>query len=275
MAGWGTCILTKHYVVCRAGPTTKGDRLRFLGKTTLMKKFVALLLVLVTLSACTTAELNRTLATLAGGTLSNADIVSGLKEALDKGIAKGSDELSQVNGYFKSPYKILLPPEARKVTDKLQGVPGFSQLEETILEKINRGAEDAATRAKPIFLSAIKEMTISDALNILMGPNDAATSYLQRTTLEKLYAEFNPVIVTSLDKFNARQLWGDAVGKYNQLTIITGGDRVNDDLDDYVTRQALDGLFSMIAKEETNIRENIGARTTDLLKKVFAKQDNK
>ena len=227
----------------------------------------------MTMTACST--LNQALGTLASGTLTNAEIVAGLKEALDKGIARGAEELSQVNGYYKSPYKILLPAEARKVTDKLQGIPGFTQLEETILEKINRGAEDAAAKAKPIFVQAIKQMTINDALNILLGADNAATSYLQRTTFDALYAEFNPVIVNSLDKFDARDIWSSAVTKYNQLTILTGGERVNDDLDDYVTQQALEGLFSMIAKEELNIRDNVAARTTDLLKKVFARQDNR
>ena len=143
-----------------------------------------------------------------------AEIGSGLKSALEIGISKGSDALSQLDGYFKSPYKILLPPEARNVTAKLKNVPGFSDLENIILEKINRGAEDAAKKAKPIFVSAITEMTFTDALNILMGQPDAATQYLQQKTNEQLYQEFNPVIVESLDKFQARKVWSDAVAVY-------------------------------------------------------------
>lgn len=232
-------------------------------------------LVVATFSACTTAQLNDALGVLTGGApLTSSEIAGGLKEALDKGTLKGVSFLNKVDGYYKSPYKILLPEEARKVTDKLQGVPGFNQLEEVILEKINRGAEDAVAKAKPIFLSAIKDMTISDALNILMGPKDAATTYLNNATFDQLYTEFNPIIVTSLDKFKARTVWSDAVTRYNQLTLITGGEKVNEDIDDYVTREALNSLFVLIAKEELNIRENITARTSDLLKKVFAKQDN-
>ena len=116
-------------------------------------------------------------------------------------------------------------------------------------------------------------MTFNDALNILMGENNAATSYLNQATYDKLYQEFNPVIIESLDKFNARKYWGDAVNTYNAIPFI--GEKVNADLDDYVTTRALDGLFDMVAKEELNIRQNVSARTSDLLKKVFAKQDNK
>lgn len=234
------------------------------------KSLFAIILVL-TISACTTAELQSALGTVLGsGELTSAEIGSGLKQALDIGISKGSDRLSQKDGYFKSAYKILLPEEARKVTEKLQGIPGFSELEDNILEKINRGAEDAAKKAKPIFVNAIKQMTFSDALNILMGDKDAATTFLHRTTYNQLYQEFNPVIINSLDKFNARQYWSDAVNTYNKIPFVN---QANPNLDDYVTKQALEGLFGMVAKEELNIRENIGARTTDLLKKVFAKQD--
>jgi hypothetical protein len=201
-----------------------------------------------------------------------AEIGSGLKEALQIGISKGSDALSQVDGYFKSPYKILLPEEARKITNKLKNVPGFTDLENVILEKINRGAEDAAKKAKPIFVDAITEMSFGDALNILMGPTDAATQYLQQKTNEQLYQEFNPVIVESLDKFQARKVWSDAVNVYNKIPLI---DKANPDLGDYVTREALKGMFAMVAKEESNIRSNVSARTSDLLRKVFAKQDKK
>ena len=163
-----------------------------------------------------------------------------------------------------------MPEEARKVADRLQNVPGFNQVEEIILEKINRGAEDAAAKAKPIFVDAIRSMTFRDALDILTGNDDAATAYLNRVTYTKLYDEFNPVIVNSLDKFNARQYWGDAVNAYNKIPFV---DKADPDLDDYVTRQALSGLFDMVEKKEREIRNNVSARTTDLLKRVFARQD--
>ncbi|MEL6969715.1 MAG: DUF4197 domain-containing protein [Bacteroidota bacterium] len=228
----------------------------------------------VTFTSCdTTQDLSGILGTVLGeSALTNSEVISGLKQALEIGIGKGSDLLSRQDGYYKSAYKILLPEEARKVTDRLQNVPGFSALEENVLEKINRGAEDAASKAKPIFVDAIKSMSIADAMGILKGDKDAATRYLERSTFDALYNEFNPVIVASLDKFNARKYWADAVNTYNRIPLI--GDPVDPDLDDYVTRRALDGLFAQVAKEELNIRNNIGARTTDLLRKVFAAQDN-
>jgi hypothetical protein len=237
----------------------------------LIKSLIVVLFVGAFSVGCTTQQIQQALDTLATETLSNEEVASGLKQALEFGITEGAQRLSQKDGYFKSQYKILLPAEARKVTDKLQNIPGFNQVEGIILEKINRGAEDAAKRAKPIFADAIRQMTFSDAMNILMGSDNAATSYLNRTTYNKLYQEFNPVIVSSLDKFNARDYWSDAVKAYNKLPFV---DPVNTDLDDYVTKEALSGLFSMIEKKEKDIRTNVNARSTSLLKKVFAKQDN-
>ncbi|HMQ49706.1 MAG TPA: DUF4197 domain-containing protein [Saprospiraceae bacterium] len=238
-----------------------------------MFKKLALLAIVVALSSCTAQQIQATLDTLGGngdGSLSISEISDGLKEALQIGITKGADRLSQTDGFYKSTYKILLPTEARKVTDKLEDVPGFKELEEEILMKINRGAEDAAKKAAPIFISAIKQMTFNDAMDILMGEQDAATNFLKRTTYDALYQEFNPVIVESLDKFKARTVWADAVNTYNKIPFV---EKADPDLDDYVTNQALTGLFSMVEKEEKNIRTNITARTTDLLRKVFAKQD--
>ncbi len=238
-----------------------------------MFKQITFILALLSLTACDTTDLNSVLGTVLGSEngLTSTEIGNGLKQALEIGISKGAERLSRENGYFQSPYKILLPEEARKVTDRLQNIPGFSNLEANVLEKINRGAEDAASKAKPIFVNAIKSMTISDALGILKGDKDAATSYLKRVTYQQLYNEFNPVIVESLDKFNARQYWSDAVNTYNRIPLVN--DDVDPDLDDYVTNKALDGLFAQVAKEELDIRNNIAARTTDLLRRVFAAQD--
>jgi predicted thioredoxin/glutaredoxin len=206
------------------------------------------------------------------GLLTNEQIGAGLKEALNIGISKGADELSTKDGYFKSAYKILLPEEVQKVTNKLKNVPGFTQVEDRMLELLNRAAEDAAKSAKPIFVSAIKEMSFSDATEILMGPDNAATSYLNRTTNQQLYKEFQPKIVKSLDKVNATKYWKDAVTAYNNIPFVQ---KLNPSLDDYVTTEALKGLFGMVEKKEKGIRTNISERTSDLLKKVFAKQDNK
>ena len=200
-----------------------------------------------------------------------AEIGQGLKEALSNGITKGVNVLSARDGYYKSAYKILLPEEARKVTDRLKVVPGFTNLENELLEKINRGAEDAAKEAGPIFLTAIKAMTIQNAANILMGADNSATQYLNSTTYQPLYQKFNPKIVASLDKIGANNLWAKAADAYNKIPLVT---KVNNNLGDYVTKEALKGLFAKVEEEEKNIRRNKLARGSDLLKKVFAKQDS-
>lgn len=199
-----------------------------------------------------------------------AEIGAGLKQALEFGINEGANLLSQRDGYYKSAYKILLPEEARRVTNRLKVIPGFSDLENVIVEKLNHAAEDAAKSAAPIFVDAIKEMTFDDALHILLGSNDAATQYLHSKTYTPLYEKFQPVIVTSLNKFNAIQYWADAINAYNKIPLV---EKVNPKLDEYVTEKALDGLFAMVAQKELVIRTDISSRTTDLLKKVFAKQD--
>lgn len=236
-----------------------------------MKKLSILLLLLLALlfplASCDT------LSGIAKEVLSEPtleEIGRGLKEALSNGIKKGVNVLSQKDGYFKSAYKILLPPEARKVTEKLKNVPGFSNLENELLEKINRGAEDAAKEAGPIFLNAIRSMTFQDATNILMGADNSATEYLNRTTNQQLYDKFNPKIVASLNKIGANNLWRKAADAYNNIPLVAD---INNDLDDYVTKEALKGLFGKVAEEEKNIRRNRGSRTTELLRKVFAKQD--
>ncbi|MEQ8705245.1 MAG: DUF4197 domain-containing protein [Phaeodactylibacter sp.] len=242
-------------------------------RTTIVRRLTVFLLGASLLVGCTTQQIQSTLETLANageGGLTNEEIGKGLKQALEFGISEGAQRLSQKDGYFKSPYKILLPAEAREVTDRLQNIPGFREVEAVILEKINRGAEDAAAKAKPIFVEAIRGMTFRDALDILTGSDNAATAYLNRVTYSKLYDEFNPVIINSLDKFNARQYWGDAINAYNKIPFV---DKADPDLDDYVTRQALSGLFDMVEKKELDIRKNVSARTTDLLRRVFARQD--
>jgi len=199
-----------------------------------------------------------------------SEIGQGLKEALKNGISKGADALSQRDGYFKSAYKILLPADVRKVTDKLKNVPGFSNIENELLEKMNRGAEDAAKEAAPIFITAIKGLTFQDAKNILMGNDNAATLFLNRTTNQPLYDKFKPKIISSLDKIGANDLWKKAVNTYNKIPLVN---KINNDLSDYVTKEALKGLFKKIEEEEKNIRNNKLARGSALLKKVFALQD--
>ena len=202
--------------------------------------------------------------------LSNEDVGAGLKEALNVGVVNGADALAQKGGYFNSAYKILLPPEAQQVTSRLKFIPGFSDVENQVLKKINAGAEDAAVKAKPIFLNAIQQMTFDDAMGILMGGQTAATTYLKSKTYDQLYAAFQPQIISSLDQFDARKYWGTAVNAYNKIPLL---DRVNPSLDDYVTKEALKGLFTMVENKEKAIRMDQSQRTSDLLKRVFAKQD--
>lgn len=200
----------------------------------------------------------------------DGEVGMGLKEALNAGVGEAVSFLSAEDGYYKSAYKILLPEEVQQVTNKLKSVPGFSNVEEDLMEKMNRAAEIAAEKAKPIFVNAIKQMTIKDAMNLLMGEKDAATRFLERTTFDPLYNEFRPVVIESLDKVNAREYWKGAVTAYNKIPFVK---KTNPELDDYVTRQALSGLFGMIEVKEAEIRENPAARTTELLQKVFSKQD--
>jgi hypothetical protein len=205
-----------------------------------------------------------------GGGLSQEEVGNGLKEALNNGVGDAVDFLSKENGYYKSPYKILLPEEAQKVVSKLKSVPGFENVEANLVEKMNRAAEDAATKAKPIFISAIKQMTFKDAMNILMGEKNAATTYLRGATYKQLYVEFMPIIQASLDKVNAREYWRSAVTAYNKIPFV---EKTNPELDDHVNSMALDGMFGLVAKKEEGIRSDVGLRNSDLLKKVFAKQD--
>jgi hypothetical protein len=200
------------------------------------------------------------------------EVASGLKEALEKGVNKGTDMLSLTDGYYKSAYKIFLPEEAQTVVKRLKSVPGFANLEDDLIERLNRAAEDAASKAKPIFKKAITSMTIGDAMSILMGEKNAATLYLNKVTYDDLYREFIPVIRQSLNTVNANELWETAITAYNRIPMVQ---KVNPKLDDYVTHRALDGLFGMIEKEELEIRTNAKARSSELLKKVFAQQDKK
>lgn len=232
-----------------------------------MKKIYLFLLPLF-LVACDPADLQKAMDTL--NTVTNTDIANGLKQALNFGVDDSVKFLSKENGYYGSAYKILLPEEARKVTDKLKFIPGFQNVEEELIKRLNKGAEDAASKAGPIFFSAIKSMSFDDAMNILMGPKDAATTYLNNKTYTGLYSEFSPIIDQSLNKFNVQDYWADAVNQYNKIPFIT---KVNPDLKDYVATEALKGLFGLVAQKELGIREDVSQRSTDLLKKVFAKQD--
>ncbi len=234
-------------------------------------RYFLFLVALVVFSESAVAQLNldKLKKTLSGESLSKEEIGEGLKEALTNGVSKGSDLVSQLDGYYKNPeIKIPFPPEVKQVETKLRQI-GLGSEVDKFVESLNRGAEDAAKEAKPIFVSAIKQMTIQDAWGILKGENDAATKYLNRTTSPLLTEKFKPVIQNSLNKVNATKYYSDLVNTYNKIPFVQ---KVNPNLDDYATEKAIQGLFVMIAKEEKNIRANPGARTSELLKKVFSAQ---
>jgi len=224
----------------------------------------------VSLVSCDQATLARLLESGAQSILSNEDIAKALKQALNNGVKKGVTYLAKKDGFLGTQYKIPLPDEADAVIKKLKVIPAFAEVERVIIEKINRSAEDAMTKATPIFVNAVTSMTITDAMNILMGEKNAATQYLNRTTYNSLYREFEPVIVNSLNKFGALDYWTDAVTKYNSIPFVK---KLNPKLEDYIVKKALLAVFDRIEKEEVNIRNNVSARTTDLMKQVFAKQD--
>ncbi|MGC4021796.1 MAG: DUF4197 domain-containing protein [Cyclobacteriaceae bacterium] len=199
--------------------------------------------------------------------LSTTDIANGLKEALNKGITKAADSLSKVDGYFKNPkIKIPFPPDAQKMEKKLRDI-GMGKDVDNFIMTLNRGAEGAAKQATPIFLDAIKKMTITDASSILKGQPDAATQYLQTATTAQLKAQFQPIIKASLDKVNATKYYSNLASEYDKIPFVK---KVNPDLAAYTTDLAIKGLFLKIAEEEKNIRANPKAQTTELLKKVFS-----
>tara|TARA_B110000093_G_C12857727_1_gene362092 strand:- start:151 stop:879 length:729 start_codon:yes stop_codon:yes gene_type:complete len=198
--------------------------------------------------------------------LSEEEVALGLKEALNIGVEKGVDQLSKPDGFFKDPeIKIPFPEEVKEVESKLRKIGQGKKVDEAI-ESINRAAEDAVIDAKDIFITAIKNMTLTDALGILRGEKDAATKYLEKSTRAALVEKFKPTVKVSLDKVGATRYWNLMFSTYNKIPFVT---KVNPDLDDYVTNKAIDGLFIQIAKEELTIRKNPTARVTELLKKVF------
>jgi len=190
----------------------------------------------------------------------------GIKEALGQGLAGAVLKLNREDGFFKDAfYKILIPEDARKIENTLRDIGLGSMVDKAILQ-INRGAEDAAGYAKPIFVNAIKSMTIQDAIGLVRNGDTSATHFFRGKTTAKLTAAFSPIIKASLDKVNATRYYGDMVTRYNSIPFVK---KLNPDLTSYVTMKATNALFDLVAQEEKNIRTNFAARTSDLLKKVF------
>jgi len=204
------------------------------------------------------------------GTPTGAEIGLGLKQALNLGIEKQVSKLTQKDGFFRNELvKIVLPQELQKVDKTLRGI-GLSKLADEGLKVLNRAAEDAVSEATPIFVDAVKNISFDDAKNILLGPKDAATQYLTQETEKQLYTAFSPVIEKSFKKVGADQIWSNLISRYNAIPLTK---EVSTDLTDYVTTQALKGVYAMIAVEENEIRTKLSSRTTTVLQKVFALQD--
>lgn len=233
-----------------------------------MKKIVTILLLVTTLASCDIIkQLPAGTGTTGGTGISQYEAGEGVKEALAQGLAKAVLQLNGTDGFFKnSLYKILLPPDAKKIENTLRGLGMNSMVDKAILQ-INRGAEDAAGFAKPIFVDAIKRMTLNDAIGLVRNGDTSATHFFRVKTTDKLFAAFLPVIRSSLDKVQGTKYYSDLVTTYNNFP--TTFKKLNPDLAGFVTTKATDALFDLVAKEELNIRNNLFARSTDLLKKVF------
>ena len=243
---------------------------------------IVLLVLLMISAGC--AELLNVLQSTASVPLTEEEVARGLKEALTIGARNSAERLAAENGYYgDAAIKILLPEEAGVIIDNISRIPGGEQLVEDVILRINRAAEDAAKEVAPKFAGSISSMTIADAFNILRGADNAATTYLKATTSEALVSLYKPKITASTEKkivanVSTKDSWLALTGKWNSFanTIpgkLAGFKAVNIDLDDYLTRKALDGMFSKVEKEELKIRKEVAARTTPLLQRVFGSLD--
>lgn len=231
-----------------------------------MKKIFTVALSVILLSGC---DVLSKLPTGVGGGITEGEAGQGIKEALSQGLAGAVLKLNKEDGFFKDAlYKILLPPDAKKVENTLRTL-GFNNMVDKAILQINRGAEDAAGYAKPIFVDAIRSMTLQDAIGLVKNGDTSATHFFREKTTDKLIAAFLPVIKASLDKVDATKYYGDMVSKYNSIPLVK---KINPDLAGFVTDKATAALFDLVAIEEKNIRTNIAARTTDILKKVFGQK---
>ncbi|HOS49317.1 MAG TPA: DUF4197 domain-containing protein [Bacteroidia bacterium] len=234
-----------------------------------MKKYIIAILLFTAASTQAQININNVLNTVnsaLGNGLSNDDIVKGLKEALNVGSNKASASASKTDGFYKNNLiKIPFPKEASEMRSTLLKIGMKKQVEE-FEKQLNRAAEDAAKKAAPIFVSAVTKMTINDGITILRGKDDEATQYLRKTTNTQLTNEFKPVISASLKKVQITKYWKPLITAYNKIPFVK---KANPNLDDYVTTKATDGLFILVAQEETKIRKDPAARVSDILKKVF------
>jgi hypothetical protein len=247
-------------------------------------KFLIIIALLLITVSC--AEMQKVLQTAGPVPLTEDEVINGLKEALITGSKNSAGILGAENGYFGDlTVKILLPDEAKVITDNLSRIPGGDKMVQDAVLKINRAAEDAAREAAPVFAGSIKQMTVRDGFNILNGPDNAATQYLKQTTYNELYALYKPKIAASTEKkiagsVSTKESWNTLTGKWNALANSVAGKLaslkpVNTDLDDYLTRKALDGMFLKVEIEELKIRKDVSARVSPILQRVFGSLDNK
>ena len=231
-----------------------------------MKKIIALLTVLILFSGCEVLQQVSQSAGL-GIPVTQDEAGQGIKEALSQGLVRVVLQLNKPDGFFKDlTYKVLLPPDAQKIEDALRAI-GLDNLVDKAILQINRGAEDAAGYAKPIFVNAIKNMTLTDAIGLVKNGDTSATHFFREKTTQQLYAAFLPIIKSSLNRVDATKYYGDIVNKYNNFPLTFK--KINPDLASYVTTKATNALFDQIAMEEKDIRTNFASRTSAILKRVF------
>jgi hypothetical protein len=247
-------------------------------------RYLLMFVLLAVFSGC--AELLNVIQSPVTASLTEDEVVSGLKEALALGARNSAEKLSKEDGYYGDvAIRILLPDEAKTIIDNISKIPGGDQLVKDVILRINRAAEDAAKEVAPIFVNSVTQMTIKDAFNILKGADNAATSYLKATTYDELYSLYKPKIRSSTEKdiignISTKESWIALTGKWNSVASSVAGKLaglkpVNTDLDDYLTTKALQGMFSKVEIEELKIRKEISARVTPLLKRVFGSLDSK
>lgn len=230
--------------------------------------FVAFIIILT--SGCTSADVNRFIQGASQATLTNEDVGNGLRDALVKGISVGADQAARENGFFGNELiRIALPEELRRLESTMRQFGLGSEVDRVLLT-INRGAESAAKEAKPIFINAIRQLTIQDAFAVLRGDHDAATQFLRRTTTDQLTTLFQPKVQESLNDVGATKHYTDLVNAYNAIPTTR---KINPDLNAYVTAMAIEGLFKVIAEEELKIRQNPAERTTAIMRRVFGSVD--
>lgn len=230
----------------------------------MIKHYLMLLCVTIGLASC---DMLSNLPNANNIPLSEGEAAQGIREALDQGVGRGISLLNKEDGFFgNAVYKVLLPPEIQRIENTMRQL-GMSAMVDKAILQINRAAEDAVGSARPIFVDAIRELTLTDALNIIRGSDTAATQYFKQKTTAKLITAFSPIIQSSLEKFSATKYYSDVVNTYNRFP--TTINKINADLPSYVVGKTVDALFDQIAKEESNIRANPAARTTQILKRVF------